>query len=287
MQLVQKASFFTSLPIIALTVIACGGDASPSRETDGASDNISAEQADTTDKVDQEDTSSRRDEVGEPSPNTSSEPECTDKGASRVNGCLTTAAGEIVTAAIEARVTVLAIEDGADSACGGYLSDPATPGVRYRLASADGQAWDFVAHIPQLPSDQVEVGDELDLVVAANEDHGHLYTTSQQTIVLAHDEVPLVFVATSVGGIPDFSRFGIDLEHEAARCIRSSSPCSMRVHDLSVRFADQDALMRAGSTVALKNLTFTFGDLSHPIPNGFCDAKSNLQVGGFARPPAE
>lgn len=199
--------------------------------------------------------------------------------------------GKIVDAPLEVPVKVLAIDNAADGACeGSFDLDLAGPALRYRLASEAGQEWDLIAQIPGLPSEQFAVGEQVDLWVAASYDIT-LFPSLQQTVVLARNERPLLFLArteTFSGSLPSLFRFGIELELGAQQCVQYKTLCSrVRVHDLNVRFAGHDVSVRCGSTAQVGELSFTVGDNRKPVSDGTCDSKAIVHVGGFTHRAVE
>jgi hypothetical protein len=191
--------------------------------------------------------------------------------------------GTLIAASVTEAVRVADIETCPSDTCTG------PPGsYRILLAGVAPTQRDLILTNTAMPSDIIEVGDELDVTIEAAVDQT-LYRTVDQTVVLSRDGQAIVFAAKlqrfGSPPLPDLLPFGIAVSDAGASCESTSTACGQRSHALRVSVAtDASVLLAAGQTGAIGGFSVTNGSLNESVDSGGCDAKSTTLIAGFRLP---
>jgi hypothetical protein len=183
-------------------------------------------------------------------------------------------------------VTVTAIDGCATVTCPSPVSAQAQ---RFTLTGAT-DTWALYLRNSRMPADYIKVGDAFDLTIAAATD-ATLYSTVNQTVVLARAGQPIVFAANLYKfytlAVPALDAFNIQIRDQYAFCQDPPlAGCIPRPHFMNVTVSNnpEGRYLRPGEGVDVHGFSFTSGRFTELADTGNCDTKSQTTVAGFKLP---
>lgn len=229
-------------------------------------------------------------------------PSCAGGAPKDVRACVLGADGKLVTAGLDATVTVTSVDD-AMTVC-----DPVREGTnsvafrRFAVESVGGMKWTVLVRIPDLPAAQVSDGQTLQMTVMASAAGGPGYTVVSQTVVFSRQGNLVLFAsdqergATYAGGpwkipttkyeaLPDLSPWGLTLSDGAAVCYSYIINCLDVTHRADVNWGSTSQSVGVGETVQIGSLSFSLAEFEQTLSNGACEGGGDIRLGGFVAGP--
>jgi len=170
----------------------------------------------------------------------------------------------------------------------GVSTSNGAQGSTYTLTGANQAQWSLSLYESRMPSGFIKVGDMFDLTVDAGSDQA-LFSTINQTVVLARGGQPIVFAASLNRFyrllVPRLDAFGIQVTDAGAVCQGPSNfGCIPRIHAAHVTIAGESADVQEGTTATVGGFSFTVAAFTELVDTGNCDSKSATTMGGFKLP---
>ena len=204
--------------------------------------------------------------------------------------------GDALTEAVTAPVTVTAVAACSAATCPSSihaaqrsLGSLTTMVTRIVLTAADARTWTLYLRDTAMPDDLIKVNDSFDLKVQAGIDPT-LYSTVDQTVVLAHGSDLVVFASSTnhfgQAPLPNLDVFGVQVTDDGAICERAPQigTCFVRPHAARVTIGTDSASVGSGGTTRIGWLSFTSAEDSEVRDGGGCDSKAHSLMAGFRVP---
>jgi hypothetical protein len=215
------------------------------------------------------------------------------------SGCILTDDLTPVPANLDASVHVVSIDDLAADGCARLQNWTAALGASSgsdpvkKIVMTDGiTRWIFFARIPDLPSDLLRVGDQIDLHVTALVVGLSTLPAINQTVVMSRNGQLILFASNlrspTGGRMPRLDDYGIALTDEGPICnyivLPPFSSCSFSDHRTRVASGGQSATLSPGETILVGNLSLSVSVfLTYGTGIQDCDRFFPTEMAGFVK----
>lgn len=222
--------------------------------------------------------------------------------------CVRGADDKLVTASLDSAINVSGVDD-VMSSCDVSGSSTAAPAVslfrRIAVESQSGSKWTVLIQMPELPTEQVRVGETLQMTVTASPVTAFGRTAVNQTVVFSRQGTLVLFasnleqIATSVLGgtspgwrlpaaafdlLPDLTAWGLTLSDGGPVCSSNLINCLFVDHQVNASWGGSMRLVRR-ETVRIGTLSLSIASFARMLSNGGCDGSSVSRMGGFVAAP--